>query len=83
MDQNSASQSDATIHAMRRRSCSKLHRVKELPRDSSGRLALFFRFTCLGCGLTEVSYLQDIIACPVSETSARNEPHAHLAIPLP
>lgn len=41
--------------------CGKLHRVRELPRDPSGRLVLFFRFTCLRCEHTAVAYLQDII----------------------
>jgi hypothetical protein len=56
--------------------CGKLHRVREFPRDSSGRLALFFRFTCLRCGHTVVAFLQDIVKRSRLAAHRSERPHA-------
>lgn len=56
--------------------CGKLHRVRELPRDPSGRLALLFRFTCLRCEHTAVACLQDIITLARLKALPSERPHA-------
>lgn len=56
--------------------CGKIHRVRELPRDASDRLALFFRFTCLRCEHTAVAYLQDIVTHAKPAAPGPESPYA-------
>ncbi len=65
-----AARSPAIIRTLRCRSCAKLHRVRELPRDACGRLALQFRFTCLGCGHIEATCLHEIVTWPPASGGA-------------
>lgn len=75
MDRNASVAHDGgKVPSLKCRACAKLHRVKELPRDSAGRPALFFRFTCLGCGHTEVTHQHEIISHVVAEQRASESP---------
>lgn len=52
---------------LRCRHCGKIHRVRGLPKEASGRIAERFLFTCIACGKTEIRSREDIVHQALAE----------------